>query len=125
MPLALCYTFLVTGQAARTLNLPRFSLDFLLRHYCGITTDKRFQLADWRVRPLPKEMMYYAQVRCAVLCDRPNRRAGGLSLLVVSRVRLATIRFDANVLDITLAICSQRLSYICRQTHTTCYTSMM
>ena len=38
-------------------------MNFLIRHYCDIDVDKKFQLADWRIRPLPKEMLYYAQVQ--------------------------------------------------------------
>ena len=29
-------------------------------HYFGIVADKSFQKADWRIRPLNKEMMIYA-----------------------------------------------------------------
>lgn len=50
-----------TGQAARVLGLAHFSLAFLLRHYCHIEADKQFQLADWRIRPLPAEMVRYAR----------------------------------------------------------------
>nr|XP_033777865.1 exosome component 10 isoform X2 [Geotrypetes seraphini] len=50
-----------THQAARALNLGRHSLDHLLKLYCGVESDKRYQLADWRIRPLPEEMMAYAQ----------------------------------------------------------------
>ncbi|XP_072101187.1 exosome complex component 10 isoform X1 [Mobula birostris] len=50
-----------THQAARTLNLGRHSLDYLLKHYCDVQADKRYQLADWRLRPLPEEMLRYAQ----------------------------------------------------------------
>ncbi|KAH9376512.1 hypothetical protein HPB48_006597 [Haemaphysalis longicornis] len=50
-----------TGQAARVLGLAHFSLAFLLRHYCQIEADKQFQLADWRIRPLPPEMVRYAR----------------------------------------------------------------
>ena len=39
-----------TGQAARVLQLARFSLAFLLKEYCGIAADKQYQLADWRLR---------------------------------------------------------------------------
>lgn len=35
---------------------------FLLQHYCHVSTDKRFQLADWRVRPLTAEMIAYARI---------------------------------------------------------------
>lgn len=50
-----------TGQAARVLEFPRFSLAYLLDHYCGVTADKKYQLADWRIRPLPNEMLKYAR----------------------------------------------------------------
>lgn len=50
-----------TGQAARLLRLPQFSLFFLAKHYCGITLDKKYQLADWRLRPLEPEMLDYAR----------------------------------------------------------------
>lgn len=50
-----------TGQAAKVLGLAHFSLAFLLKHYCQIEADKQFQLADWRIRPLPPVMISYAQ----------------------------------------------------------------
>jgi len=39
-----------TGQASRVLEFPKFSLAFLLTHYCNISVDKKYQLADWRIR---------------------------------------------------------------------------
>ncbi|XP_074501251.1 exosome complex component 10 [Sebastes fasciatus] len=50
-----------THQASRALNLARHSLDHLLKHFCSVDTDKRYQLADWRIRPLPEEMVQYAR----------------------------------------------------------------
>ncbi|XP_021366504.1 exosome component 10-like [Mizuhopecten yessoensis] len=50
-----------TGQAARVLNLARFSLAHILKAYCGVEADKQYQLADWRIRPLPKELVAYAR----------------------------------------------------------------
>lgn len=50
-----------THQASRALNLARHSLDHLLKHYCNVDSDKRYQLADWRIRPLPEEMVQYAR----------------------------------------------------------------
>jgi hypothetical protein len=32
-----------------------------LKYYCGIILNKKYQLADWRIRPLPLEMLVYAQ----------------------------------------------------------------
>lgn len=39
-----------THLAALTLDFPRLSLAFLLKHYCNVDADKRYQLFDWRVR---------------------------------------------------------------------------
>ncbi|KFW08750.1 PREDICTED: exosome component 10, partial [Eurypyga helias] len=50
-----------THQAARLLNLGRHSLDHLLKLYCSLSADKQYQLADWRIRPLPEEMVRYAR----------------------------------------------------------------
>lgn len=50
-----------THQAARVLGLAHLSLAFVLKHYCRVTADKRYQLADWRIRPLPEELMKYAR----------------------------------------------------------------
>ncbi|XP_058246647.1 exosome component 10 isoform X2 [Hemibagrus wyckioides] len=50
-----------THQAARSLNLGRNSLDHLLKVFCNVDSNKRYQLADWRIRPLPQEMIEYAQ----------------------------------------------------------------
>ncbi|XP_029291840.1 exosome complex component 10 [Cottoperca gobio] len=50
-----------THQASRALNMARHSLDHLLKHFCNVDSDKRYQLADWRIRPLPEEMVQYAR----------------------------------------------------------------
>lgn len=50
-----------TGQASRILKLERNSLEYLLHHYCGVTANKEYQNADWRLRPLPDEMLRYAR----------------------------------------------------------------
>uniref|UniRef100_A0A0K8US75 Exosome complex component 10 homolog n=1 Tax=Bactrocera latifrons TaxID=174628 RepID=A0A0K8US75_BACLA len=50
-----------THQAAKALNYARLSLAYLLKHYCELDVDKTFQLADWRIRPLPKELVSYAR----------------------------------------------------------------
>lgn len=39
-----------TGQASRVLELPKFSLAFLLKYCCNVEADKQYQLADWRIR---------------------------------------------------------------------------
>lgn len=50
-----------TGQAARVLQYPSFGLAHLLQTFCGVTANKALQRADWRVRPLPSNMMHYAR----------------------------------------------------------------
>jgi len=50
-----------TGQAARVLEMPSFSLAHLLKAYCGVSANKAYQMADWRIRPLTDEMVTYAR----------------------------------------------------------------
>lgn len=50
-----------THQASKSLNMSRLSLSYLLKHYLNIDIDKTFQLADWRIRPLPQELTSYAR----------------------------------------------------------------
>jgi exosome complex exonuclease RRP6 len=50
-----------TGQAARVLNLASYGLQHLLSHFCNVATDKKYQLADWRLRPLSSDMLLYAR----------------------------------------------------------------
>ncbi|KAJ0184090.1 hypothetical protein K1T71_000513 [Dendrolimus kikuchii] len=51
-----------THRAARMLNLSKLSLKYLLTRYCNVNTDKSQQLADWRIRPLPDELIQYARM---------------------------------------------------------------
>uniref|UniRef100_A0A2A4JBP7 Exosome complex component 10 homolog n=1 Tax=Heliothis virescens TaxID=7102 RepID=A0A2A4JBP7_HELVI len=51
-----------THQAAMVLNLPGLSLKYLLMRYCQVNADKKYQLADWRMRPLPAELIEYARM---------------------------------------------------------------
>ncbi|XP_041129731.1 exosome component 10-like [Polyodon spathula] len=50
-----------THQASRLLNLGRNSLEHLMKLFCNVEADKQYQLADWRIRPLPEEMLNYAR----------------------------------------------------------------
>lgn len=50
-----------TYHAAKLLGFAQLSLAFLLRHYCNVIANKQYQLADWRIRPLPEEMIKYAR----------------------------------------------------------------
>ncbi|EIN12508.1 hypothetical protein PUNSTDRAFT_97267 [Punctularia strigosozonata HHB-11173 SS5] len=50
-----------TFHASKVLHFPRHGLASLLEMYCDFIADKRYQLADWRIRPLPQEMLDYAR----------------------------------------------------------------
>ncbi|RKP10165.1 ribonuclease H-like domain-containing protein [Thamnocephalis sphaerospora] len=50
-----------TYQAARLLSYEKLSLAYLLKRFANFDADKRYQLADWRIRPLPQEMLKYAR----------------------------------------------------------------
>jgi exosome complex exonuclease RRP6 len=50
-----------TFQAAKVLQFSTLSLAHLVKFYCGVTLNKKYQLADWRERPLSEEMLHYAK----------------------------------------------------------------
>ncbi|KAI1357980.1 ribonuclease H-like domain-containing protein [Xylaria arbuscula] len=50
-----------TFEAACTLQYPGRSLAYLLKRFVDFDADKKYQLADWRIRPIPDEMFYYAR----------------------------------------------------------------
>ena len=51
-----------TYRASQVLAFPKLSYAYLLTHYCNVITDKTYQLADWRQRPLSTEMLHYARL---------------------------------------------------------------
>ncbi|POR36144.1 Exosome complex exonuclease rrp6 [Tolypocladium paradoxum] len=50
-----------TYFACDLLAYPGKSLAFLLSKFVDFDADKQYQLADWRIRPIPAEMLYYAR----------------------------------------------------------------
>ncbi|TVY30853.1 Exosome complex exonuclease [Lachnellula hyalina] len=50
-----------THWASKTLGYQGGSLAFLLKKFIDFDADKKYQLADWRIRPLPQEMFFYAR----------------------------------------------------------------
>mmetsp|Transcript_1308 Transcript_1308/g.1659 ORF Transcript_1308/g.1659 Transcript_1308/m.1659 type:complete len:569 (-) Transcript_1308:1090-2796(-) len=62
-----------TGQAARMLRYPSYSYSFLLTRFAGIQPDKKHQMSDWRIRPLPLDMLNYARQDTHYLLDIYDR----------------------------------------------------
>ncbi|KAK6905601.1 hypothetical protein I203_106431 [Kwoniella mangroviensis CBS 8507] len=50
-----------TYHATVVLQYTQRSLASLLKTYCNFEADKRYQMADWRIRPLPEGMLHYAR----------------------------------------------------------------
>lgn len=50
-----------TYFACEQLGYAGRSLAFLLSKFADFDADKQYQLADWRIRPIPEEMLYYAR----------------------------------------------------------------
>ena len=95
-----------TGQAARVLELPRKGLAYLLDHYCGIKADKRFQLADWRIRPLSDAMIEYARGdthHLLYVYDRLRQQLDAVGLGDGSRPRVDLIK---TTLDRSRDVCA-------------------
>ncbi|KAI9348739.1 hypothetical protein DFJ73DRAFT_960155 [Zopfochytrium polystomum] len=58
-----------TYHASHVLEMAGHGFAYLLKYYCDVDTNKKYQLADWRIsilnnhnRPLPKEMLKYARM---------------------------------------------------------------
>ncbi|OLY85775.1 Exosome complex exonuclease rrp6 [Smittium mucronatum] len=50
-----------TYHATKILEYPKHSLAYLLQTIPKVSSDKKYQLADWRIRPLTSEMLNYAR----------------------------------------------------------------
>ncbi|KAK0260402.1 hypothetical protein B0A54_01853 [Friedmanniomyces endolithicus] len=50
-----------THYACRALGYSGGSLAFLLKKFAGVDAQKQYQMADWRIRPLPQELFDYAR----------------------------------------------------------------
>ena len=54
-------TLFDTGVASKALKYESNGLGYLLERLCGFKADKRWQLADWRIRPLHAQAIHYAR----------------------------------------------------------------
>ncbi|CAO3629496.1 unnamed protein product [Cunninghamella echinulata] len=73
-----------TYDASHVLDFPHHGLAYLLKKYCNVDADKKYQLADWRIRPLPEEMIKYARADTHYLlyiydCLREELLAGSIN----------------------------------------------
>jgi exosome complex exonuclease RRP6 len=52
---------LQSGKTVEKLSLNFISLEKITKLFLNVDLDKTFQVADWRIRPLPKGMLDYAR----------------------------------------------------------------
>ncbi|KAK1261149.1 hypothetical protein QJS04_geneDACA018027 [Acorus gramineus] len=98
-----------TAKACEVLSKPRKSLAYLLETYCGITPNKALQRADWRMRPLSKEMVHYARTDAHYLLYIADRLSRELKELTFEDSACPDDRFNF-VLE-----ASHRSNMICMQ----------
>ncbi|XP_039063756.1 protein RRP6-like 2 isoform X2 [Hibiscus syriacus] len=94
-----------TGQASRVLKLERNSLEHLLQHFCGVTANKEYQNADWRLRPIPDEMLRYAREDTHYL----------LYIYDLMRIKLLSMPKEGEHLDAPLVEVYKRSFEVCMQ----------
>ena len=70
-----------TQIAARLLGFSQFGLAALVEHYYGITLSKKNQKADWGLRPIPADMIDYAQGDVTYMLDMADRLVAELKRL--------------------------------------------
>lgn len=58
-----------TRVAAQLLGIKAFGLAALLERYFGVRLDKKHQRADWSMRPLPRDMLDYAELDTRYLLE--------------------------------------------------------
>ncbi|KAI4348481.1 hypothetical protein L6164_009202 [Bauhinia variegata] len=94
-----------TGQASRVLKLERNSLEHLLHHFCDVIANKEYQNADWRLRPLPDEMIRYAREDTHYL----------LYIYDLMRIQLFALPKESESSDIPLVEVYKRSYDVCMQ----------
>ena len=67
-----------TMWAARILGWPRLGLGDILQEHFGALSDKRFQRADWGLRPLPPDALAYARLDVRYLLALRDRQEAAL-----------------------------------------------
>ena len=95
-----------TGAAAKELDFPSLGLAFLLRTYAGVEAAKQHQLADWRVRSLPDELIAYARDDTHYLLGIADRLRNELLSAPTDSGSPGLSRMQC-VLDASRALCAQ------------------
>lgn len=80
-----------TYHASRSLGLPRHSLAYLLEKFAQFKTSKKYQLADWRIRPLTKPMRAYARADTHFLLNIYDQLRNSL----IEQNKLAAVLHDS------------------------------
>jgi len=89
-----------TMVACQFLGEEKVGLADVLGKYYGVTLDKKFQRADWSLRPLSAEMIHYAAEdtrhlhRLAALLEEKLREKGRLSWVAEEFALLEQVRFN-------------------------------
>lgn len=99
-----------TGIAMQTLRMPH-SLYNVVDYFCQVKLDKKYQNADWRIRPLSREMITYARLDThyllysfdrlrILLLNSENHALGNLLLHVFQESRRVCLsRYEKPMLD--------------------------
>lgn len=101
-----------TGIASKTLNYESNGLAYLLEKHCGFKADKRWQLADWRIRPLQNEAIHYARADTHWL----------LYCYDILRIELSKIQLDAENEVSVNRNASPGIAHVLEQSTDLCYT---
>ncbi|KAL0022532.1 hypothetical protein WJX79_009245 [Trebouxia sp. C0005] len=104
-----------TGQASRVLDYSGHGLGYLLHHCCQVKTDKKYQLADWRVRPLPEELMLYARMDTHYLLYIYDRLKAELITLGTKVPAAMTVALPLNTPLGALGVTLERSKQLCLQ----------
>lgn len=75
-----------TMIAAQILGREKLGLDALLEEFVGVQVDKKYQRANWGNRPLPEEMLHYAQVDTHYLIEIRHLLAAELEAKNLSEI---------------------------------------
>lgn len=80
-----------TYHASRQLGFPKHSLAYLLERFASFKTSKKYQLADWRIRPLTAPMKLYARSDTHFLLNIFDQ----LKNMLIEANKLTTVLFES------------------------------